>query len=38
MDELGKMEKQESEKDDVPEDLTSFIQSLVLPISNSITQ
>ena len=29
MDELHEMERQESEKNDVPEDVTSFIQSLL---------
>lgn len=33
MDELHEMEMQESEKDDVPEDVTSFIRSLLSPTS-----
>jgi len=33
MDELCEMEKQASEKNHAPEDLTSFVQSLLSPIS-----
>jgi hAT family C-terminal dimerisation region len=33
MDELHEMEEEVSEEDDVPEDLTSFVQSLLSPVS-----
>ena len=36
MDELYEMEKQESDENDVPEDITSFVQSLLLPASDLI--
>lgn len=36
MDELREMENQESEKNHAPKDLTSFVQSLLSPISDQI--